>query len=113
MKSIYKKQFCNEHLTNFRYITKISVLKSILMIFYSLASKKDYTPSNNEYSPSSKQSSKYKPSTSSSSKKKNYMVDSNYDNMKLKKKKQQNAYNLSSSSEDDIIGENIYIIICL
>merc|ERR1719376_1822203 len=67
------------------------------------SSKKDYTPSNNEYSPSSKQSSKYKPSTSSS-KKKNYMVDSNYDNMKLKKKKQQNAYNLSSSSEDDIIG---------
>ena len=41
------------------------------------------------------------------------MVDSNYDNMKLKKKKQQNAYNLSSSSEDDIIGEIIYIIICL
>merc|ERR1719376_402545 len=68
------------------------------------SSKKDYTPSNNEYSPSSKQSSKYKPSTSSSSKKKNYMVDSNYDNMKLKKKKQQPAYNLSSSSEDDIIG---------
>ena len=33
------------------------------------------------------------------------MIDSTYDNMKLKKKKQQNAYNMSSSSEDDIIGK--------